>query len=393
MKYELQQLEQIVTVDLNPKNFYEQKNKNAFIKKCVESIFAEVGRIGSALIFEIINCGIEKQIVCYVHGHQHGMTNLLDTLHSYLLKENAASIYKYPELKVYLHDYNNILVKLEAILKLIQADFKLYYDKEYKVPDCLRCSFSFEIKKILADASTTLRKNEIDDRLINLLKSPFEYCIGLANFMNQRDLDYLQVFKNEVRKLLTQESINAFDIYALLIKVNFNDPAFTFYYIEKLKNAETKESATARILEYYYLQLKNVNQVVKIPGLAYDPSLSSVADQIGTWLAEEIYFLEKKKELEYISQENKTADRAGKIKTTLTVSHLSIAIKLLMETGVIMNTNASDIIRMVSKTFKTGRSENISEDSLRNKAYNIESSAIEGVKNVIVGLLNEVRKY
>ena len=50
-------------------------------------------------------------------------------------------------------------------------------------------------------------------------------------------------------------------------------------------------------------------------------------------------------------------------------------------------------VGLVSKNFRTEKSENISEDSLRNKSYNMESSAIEGMKNVIVGLLNEVRKY
>ena len=37
--------------------------------------------------------------------------------------------------------------------------------------------------------------------------------------------------------------------------------------------------------------------------------------------------------------------------------------------------------------------ESISEDSLRNKAYNIESSTVEGMKDVIIGLLNLVRGY
>ena len=139
--------------------------------------------------------------------------------------------------------------------------------------------------------------------------------------------------------------------------------------------------------------MKIINQVIKIPGMAYDPSLPSVADQIGGWLAEEIYFLEKKHQLEYSLPGNKSENSTSKIRTNLTVSHLSIAIKLLMGTGVIKNSNASEIIRMVSKIFRTEKSENISEDSLRNKSYNMESSAIEGMKHVIVGLLNEVRKY
>jgi hypothetical protein len=68
-------------------------------------------------------------------------------------------------------------------------------------------------------------------------------------------------------------------------------------------------------------------------------------------------------------------------------------VKLLLETGIIKNKNASELMRMVAASFRTEKSEHISEDSLRNKSYNIESSAVEGMKDVIIGLLNAVRKY
>ncbi|MEO7524206.1 MAG: hypothetical protein ABIT58_08940 [Ferruginibacter sp.] len=66
----------------------------------------------------------------------------------------------------------------------------------------------------------------------------------------------------------------------------------------------------------------------------------------------------------HITPDGNDEDNGTKIKTKLTVSHLPIAIRLLMDTGIIMKTNATDIITMVSKTFKTGRNKNISDDSL-----------------------------
>ena len=87
VKYELQVLDELITVDLNPPNFNKGKNKAAFLKKCMATISEEVERINKVLIQEIIGCGIEKQIGCYVHQHQHGIIRLMDIQQGYLSKE------------------------------------------------------------------------------------------------------------------------------------------------------------------------------------------------------------------------------------------------------------------------------------------------------------------
>ena len=46
---------------------------------------------------------------------------------------------------------------------------------------------------------------------------------------------------------------------------------------------------------------------------------------------------------------------------------------------------------MVARSFKTDRQEVISEDSLRNKSYNFETSTVEKLKDKIIGLLNMAR--
>lgn len=116
----------------------------------------------------------------------------------------------------------------------------------------------------------------------------------------------------------------------------------------------------------------------------------------GPGWAEEIYFLEKKQLLDVpIVASSKTdgLPNSNKVEMNLSVGQISLGLKLLLDTGIIQNKNASEILRMVSRNFKTKKSEQISEDSLRNKSYNIETAAVQGVKEVIVGLLNEVRKY
>ena len=83
----------------------------------------------------------------------------------------------------------------------------------------------------------------------------------------------------------------------------------------------------------------------------------------------------------------------SKIHTTLAVSQLSFALKLLIECGVIVNSNYTELLKIVAQNFKTDRIENISEDSLRNKYYNVEKGTADKMKDLVINLLNLVRKY
>jgi len=70
----------------------------------------------------------------------------------------------------------------------------------------------------------------------------------------------------------------------------------------------------------------------------------------------------------------------SKIHTTLAVSQLSFALKLLIESGVI---NYTELLKIVAQNFKTDRIDNISEDSLRNKYYNIEKGTADKMKDLV----------
>ena len=394
MKYELQALEKIISIDLKPGNLNKQKNKAAFIKKCSAMISIEVEKINKAIIHEVFNCENDKRIANYFHQHQHGIVKLMDMLQSYLLKEQVGNIYQFPALRSLIDNYKNILQEINQLLVFLQNNFAQYFDEAYKIPDFKRFSIIPGIKQILKQSTTLLENNKIDNGLVEIMVMPFKYFLKSENLINRCDFNYLTIYKKEVVALLAENKISASEICELLIRLNFNDPTFTFYYIDKIKDANKINNLTARI-EFYYLQLKIINQIQKKPGIAYDPSLPSIHDQLGTWLAEEINFLEKKQQLEYsfpVTMKDRNA-KTEKVQTTLSVPQLSLAVKLLLDSGVIKTRHTRDVMRMISQSFRTGNIEQISEVSLRNKIYNIEPAAIEGMKKVIMDLWDNVRKY
>jgi hypothetical protein len=108
-----------------------------------------------------------------------------------------------------------------------------------------------------------------------------------------------------------------------------------------------------------------------------------------------LYCLEKQHRLNFVAPPppHLPSDTEPKVHTSLSVAHLSMAVKLLVDSKVITNKNTSELLRMVAKNFKTDKQEQISEDSLRNKMYNVEKFNVDKMKGVIIGMLNQVRKY
>lgn len=394
MKYELLGLEKIICIDLAPTNFNKERNKAAFIKKCRSSILEEVDRIQNGWVYEILNCENEKRITYYIHQHQQGLIKLLDTFQAYLMKENRGHIYNYPALKSFIDSYKGLLTALDQMLVFLLNHSYQYINQAYKIADYNRLVLIPGIKQILKQCSNELENRKIDNILAEIIVIPFRYFITIENLINQRDLNYLMVYRKEVDGLLTKKEMSPFSIYEFLIQLNFNDPTFTFYYIEKLKESDINYTITGRT-EFYYLQLKIINQITKKPGLAYDCSLPSVHDQLATWLSEEIFFLEKKQQLEnsFPTSTNDQNAKSEKVQTVLSVPQLSLAVKLLLDSGIIKTKHTRDVMRMVAQNFRTGNIEQISEDSLRNKIYNIEPAAVEGMKKVIMGLWDKVREY
>jgi len=175
--------------------------------------------------------------------------------------------------------------------------------------------------------------------------------------------------------------------------LNYNKLRLFNFYIQELKESGDHLNSVNDQIDFYSLQLKLINQLPVKPGLIYKPGLPSLKEQIGNWICEELYYLEKKHKLTFpvAMQRNNEFDNTGKIHTNLSVSQLALGVKLLVDAKVITNKNSTELMSMVAKTFKTDRQEVISEDSLRNKSYNFDTSTVEKLKDKIITLLNIAR--
>ena len=266
-----------------------------------------------------------------------------------------------------------------------------------KIPNREKEIFTRELKLFTRKIKQAFLSHAIDDELARILIKPFELFMA-ENESTYGHYDYLKKLQSATISCMEKAEINNTSICRMLIRQQYNGEDFYTYYLKKLSAHDESISHPSSLSEKYYYELKLIHQLPKAGQQRYLPGEPCIREQLSTWLAEEICFLEKKQYLGAVpalheSAGHESAHTATKVHTDLSVDHLSVAVKLLMDTGIIKNKNTAEMIRLVARNFRTKNSEQISEISLRNKLYNIESSSARAVQHVIVDLLNAVRKY
>jgi len=397
LEYELKVLEHIITVVLNPSRITRESLNDEFLSECRLHIETEKERIRKQFTVMVFGDRQESQLETYYRKHQAILLQLADTAFSYLERGRQESIYRLTNEISIINFYEAISQIPEALLDFIEKNFPEYFDPNSKIPEAKRWVMAPEIKKNLKGIQKELEKSEADAELSKIACHPLNDYLMPGKLISYHELTYLHELQQELisfTKKKDKANVNE-ELCRLLLHLNFNSYRFFNYYILQLQEKAKGCKGFPDLLEFHSLKLKIINQLPVKVGMVYKPALPAIREQVGTWICEELYYLEKQERYLYPepSQKNEQQSTEMKVHTSLSVSHLAMALKLLMEAKLITNTNSSDLIRMVARNFRTDRQEVISEESLRNKLYSFETATVTRLKDEIIGLMNLVRKY
>ncbi len=397
MDYELKALEHIITIVLNPTKITRNNLNDEFLNECKLLAEKESERIMKE--FRVIAFGKYQQseLGFYYRKHQAILVKFADIVYGYLQPEEAENIYGLSNEAYVLDFYKEIMRIPLDLLDFIETSYPEYFDQDIKLPEAKRWVKAPEIKRNLKGIQKEMEKLEIDEDLIKIACRPFEDYLLPDLVISYHGLSYVQVLQGELISLFKKKAkANAHEeLCHLLLQLNYNSIHFFNYYVLQLQEKANDHTMLTDLFTFHSLKLKIINQLPVKPGLAYKPGLPEIRDQIGSWICEELYYLEKQERVlqqwENIKKEERSNE--SRIHTSLSVSQLALAVKLLVESKVISNTNSAELMRLVARNFRTDRQEVISEDSLRNKSYSFESSTVNRLKDEIIGLMNLVRKY
>jgi hypothetical protein len=396
LKFELKALEQLINVAVNPAKLTRQQLTKEFIIECKWLLTNELDKLSDGLDAAGISDSGSKCAEQYFRKHQVILTELSDKAFQYqqqLGAENSNSILQ--DSSIY-QLYDDIIEKLGQLLDYIEKIFPKYFDSSLKITDAKKNSLQPEISSGFKSLEKELQKIEVPEDLIAITCTPFRDFCKTGKLISYRQIRYLKSYRKEFTYFIANiNSSNVTEQFCeFLVSLNFNDFRFYNYIVVDIKEKAKTFRPLPEQLENLYYRLKLLNQVPVKPGVPFRHEMPTIKEQVGTWISEELLYLNKQKELMTLSDESQ-ADlwNDEKIQTTLSVAELSLGVKLLLESGMINNKNPSEIMRQVARNFKTDRNDDISENSIRNKYYTVESGTLTSMREAMEGLIKIVKQY
>lgn len=395
MQYQLKILEELVEFKLSPKKL-EFSITTEVLEEVLSCAQSEQIRIKQAIL-KIIN--IQNDEVgnkCFIQKHQRGLISMLDAIMKFIdvsfveIKNNRIDTPK--EL---IGVQKAVYIIIEDILNFIGNRYFKYCDLGTRIPEKYKylCLKEWETVITEIEKSTLL----LNHRLIEIGLGPIrKYLVNKKLVLTYSRVLYYKELLRVIVDVLKVENEEKFDkeLIKALVFVNFNSINFAQYCIKIIKSELEIRTKIVEKLEWLAWCLKKINQTPIRGSMVLVKDNPSIKELITQWILEEICFLEKKYQLQAQLERNENfiTDTNIKIVTDLSVAQLACFIRLLVEIGAIKNRNKDEMIRFYSDFFMSKQSENVAFGSFRSKYYGINESSKEYIKEMIIKMLNELRK-
>lgn len=396
LKFELKALEQLITETLHPARLTRHQLTNEYITECKWLAKTEVRKAKENWYSLALTAMEGRSCNLYFQYYQSTITELADCVFCYLKKEGQDCFHSLNLDKSLIHFYEDLITMFENFLEYLEGKFPQYFDPTLKIPDAKRQRLSPEINRELMEIETELRKIGLQEKMITIVTFPFHDYLNTEKRVSYQRATYLKLIKKEFQFFIGRDdgTNTADNFWELLVYINFNSPRLYNSTIQQLQENTGHLHSIAEQIEGYQFKLKQLNQQPVKPGVALKPGCPYIKELLGNWILEELSFLAKRREpLQLADYNDQESEKEQKIYTSLSVDHLSLFVKLLVDSKVINNKNAAELLRMVAKNFKTKRNEEISESSLRNKYYTVHSRTLNYVKEMLTGLIKLLRQY
>ncbi len=320
----------------------------------------------------------EKEIELLVERYQIKVAGLLNLLFHYQQHESIT-----PGLKNF---FGSVAAELETIIVLLQNDYGRHFNWDLDLPLSLRLRKAHEIKKQWKLLFKIVSDQETNTHLVNVLDQSIK---GLHHLQEGPAISYRQVsyFKNLLKEISgyastpTSPSVYT-SLTELLISWKFNDLAFIREVCSEIRiEMEKKESDECRLefLRGFQKQLGQLLEQNIIPFHAAQPSAKQV---ILDWIGQELAYLQVVVAL----PEKKEAQEEVKMHTSLSVPVLALLTRLLKDSGMITNSNHTEILKFFTSHFTTQQKSEFSYDHMRTRYYQIEEGTKKKVYDYIMVL-------
>jgi len=395
MQYDLELLEDMITVTLNPKNILLVQPTALEIAEYEQLAQTEKVRIRKRMKSIISKPLKEKYKVKYVHRNQQDIIALKNILLDYLMHIDIKQLEKQACGVLIIQLYKLLFHSLKELLNYIKQYFSSYFNLDEKVPKSyfLRSTYDLQIRG--KNIKRELIKRGYDQMVVEVAISPISRLTDSKTpTVTYRQILYIKKLLIALENLKNQ-SISVSSLPDLLLSMNFNTGNFISYVIadvvDIINALSSQEEKTERLLRWR----KEINQVSVKPGVILNPNCVSVKEQLNSWITEEIHYLETKQRLLSVApviKDDLLADEE-KLHFSVSVNVLSIFVRAAHDSALLLNKRGTLIFKNISKYCRTIQASNLSSESMDKKSHVAERAHKEKAILALQEMIKFVHTY
>lgn len=264
----------------------------------------------------------------------------------------------------------------------------------------------------VSKAELNRRVKKLEQSLLHTLPSRrtayllFQYLYAFTakaqkeEIVTYEEILYMKALVGELESLNPLQSASGVytSLDELLIYLNFNAREYihqlTHDLAEKINEAIALTDKLDKLLFYF----KAFKQLQRKPNVVYDPQLKHLKTELGNWFRQELHYLKQKLRLSVLplpGQKTKLRSSAEKQKITCSLSADQIAIMLraLEELKIINARSLNDVFRNLIPYLSTPHRQELSYESVRSKAYKVETRDQQKVVKMLQEVIEKVNDY
>ena len=339
----------------------------------------------SALLASSVKDYVLKRHVTY---HQTLLVDLSDRLFVWLTNNGQSYVPDLPP-----GEFAPGQALLDCLLKLLaflEQYFEAYFNSAGKLPEALIGDALTGIGGHAAVITRALDEQGIGQSLKQCLTDylemlPQESYRSKMNFRTAHYVRDMALFLNPAHRNYREDDPNSI-IRDSLLYLNFNFPGFLAWYREEInRKISTLTTGEERLL-FLIEELVRIKTSPVMLSVACELSLPPLAGLLENCLNEMI----KKESGRYFPRE--PADSEKKLGLSLSVTQLSLFIRLLYEEGFFTLKNITAILRFTAKHFTTKRQEHISAVNMGRTYYGADQFTAAAVKDLLLRMLARLNR-
>ena len=392
MKYSHERLEKLI-------NYISDKPESSFERFFIpdfenfqKAFHEEVKNVETYLIRQSMCIKNELTFKMLIHQYQAIIVSCLDKLSAKQKEENI----HYPQ-KV----YEFTIEEMEKLFSFIQNRFENYFNCEEKIPDIYLQRARQKVKEGFKLFEKHLLKEPKNKEILQIINYPLQNFLneGLIKKVTYRNLIYTEKFIDQCfnfrKRNSTSNKNEDHALVELLVFTNFNYSGMATYIINKISiEINGIESKNNQFEELNFL-LKKFNQLPERLGMCYNYKNASLKEQIISWIAEEIYFIEKNYKNAYQPPDAtvENIDNEEKLHLSISVDVLTLIARAAKDNNVILNKHRTEIFKNISRHLRTKNAANLSVNSMIKKSYVAERSNKESAIDILHDMIKRIHGY